>query len=85
VNKITLFTKEDCGLCGSVLFVIQKVRRAIPFDLELVDITAPGQEARLEAYRNHIPVVHLDDREIFRHRIDEATLRRLLEETDTAR
>ena len=85
MNKITLFTKEDCGLCGGVLFVIQKVRRVIPFDLELVDITAPGQEAWLEAYRNDIPVVHLNGREIFRHRIDEARLRRMLEESGAGR
>lgn len=82
MNKITLFTKNDCGLCGGVLFVIQKVRRAIPFDLELVDITAPGQEAWLDAYENDIPVVHLNDQEIFRHRIDEASLRRLLKKCD---
>ncbi len=85
MNKITLFTKDDCGLCSGVLFVIQKVRRRIPFDLELVDITAPGHEAWLESYRNDIPVVHLNGREIFRHRIDEAGLRRLLEESGAGR
>ena len=85
MNKITLFTKDDCGLCSGVLFVIRKVRRRVAFDLELVDITAAGQEAWLEAYRNDIPVVHLNGREIFRHRIDEARLRRLLEESGAAR
>jgi hypothetical protein len=80
VNKITLFTKSDCGLCHGVRFVIEKVRRAVPFDFELVDIAAPGHEAWLEAYRNDIPVVHLNNREISRHRIDEARLRRILEE-----
>lgn len=79
MNKITLFTKNDCGLCHGVLFVIQKVRRRIPFELELVDIAAAGNETWHDAYKEDIPVVHLNGKEVFRHRIDEAKLRRLLE------
>jgi hypothetical protein len=33
-----------------------------------------------QRYWDHIPVVHLDDVEIFRHRVDERRLRLLIEE-----
>ncbi len=77
---VTFFTKRDCGLCRSALYVVEKVRRTIPFELRIVDISAPGQESWREQYREHIPVVHLDGREIFRHRVDERRLRALLRE-----
>ena len=66
-------------LCDGALFVIEKVRRTAPFELEMVDISAPGQEKWFEAYKNDIPVVHLDGKEVFRHRVDERALRLLLE------
>jgi len=78
MNRITLFTKPDCSLCSAALYVVERVRRATPFDLELVDITAKGQERWFTAYRNDIPVVHLNEREVFRHQVDERHLRHLL-------
>ena len=79
MNRVTLFTKEECCLCSSALFELNRVRHRCPFELELVDITAPGQQAWLAAYQNDIPVVHLNGKEIFRHRIDGKRLRELLE------
>jgi glutaredoxin len=81
MNRITFFTRPDCPLCDAALFVVKKVRRSLPFELERVDISAPGSEAWAELYREHIPVVHLDGREVFRHRIDERRLRQLLRAT----
>lgn len=78
MRKITLFTRADCTLCRAAAFVINRVRGRVDFDFERVDITDPGNEEWLETYRNDIPVVHLDGREIFRHRVDERRLRSLL-------
>ncbi len=78
MNQITFFTKSDCSLCRSALYVIERVRTHAPFELNCVDISAPGNEEWSEAYRNDIPVVHLNGREIFRHRVDERRLRELL-------
>jgi len=75
MTRITFFTKPDCTLCDSALFVIEKVRRSSPFELERVDISAPGQEKWFDAYKHDIPVVHLDGKEIFRHHVDEHKLR----------
>ncbi len=76
--RITFFTKPECSLCDAALYVIERVRRHIPFELETVDISAAENERWHTLYRDHIPVVHLDGTEIFRHRVDERTLRRML-------
>ena len=78
MNRITFFTKPDCSLCRSALYVIERVRTQIPFDLETVDISAEGKEKWFDAYREHIPVAHLNGEEIFRHHVDERSLRALL-------
>ncbi len=78
MNRITFFTKPDCTLCRGALYVIERVRAKAPFEFESVDITAGGNEAWFDRYRHEIPVVHLNGREIFRHRVDERELRALL-------
>lgn len=78
MNRLTFFTKPDCELCRAALFVMERVRAKTPFDLECVDISAPGNEAWFLAYRNDIPVIHLNGTEVFRHRVDERQLRDVL-------
>ncbi len=78
MSRVTFFTKPDCSLCQSALYVVERVRSKIPFDLNTVDISAAGNEKWFELYRNDIPVVHLDGIEIFRHRVDERRLREAL-------
>ncbi len=78
MNRVTFFTKPDCELCRAALFVIERVRATTPFELDCVDISAPGHDAWFSAYRNDIPVVHLNGKEIFRHRVDERRLRGVL-------
>ncbi len=78
MNRITFFTKPECTLCNAALFVIKRVQATVPFEIETVDISASGNEEWWEAYRNDIPVVHLNGREVFRHRVEERQLRALL-------
>lgn len=84
MNRVTFFTKSDCSLCRSALYVVERVRKRMAFELECLDISAQGQERWLEAYRHDIPVVHLNGREIFRHRVSEQTLERHLKEATQA-
>ncbi|MEK6798370.1 MAG: glutaredoxin family protein [Planctomycetota bacterium] len=80
--RVTFFTKPDCTLCQAAWFVIERVRGAIRFETEVVDISAPGQEQWFDAYRNDIPVVHVNGKDVFRHHVDERTLRELLGRLD---
>ncbi len=78
--KLTFFTKPDCTLCDSAWFVIDKIAPLFGAVVEKVDITTPAHRRWFELYKHDIPVVHLDGNEIFRHKVSETELRRLLEE-----
>ena len=73
MNRVTFFTKPDCTLCRRALFVVENVRRTTPCELELIDISEPGQEEWAEADKHDIPDLHLDGEETLRHRVDAAT------------
>ena len=80
VAELTFFTKSDCSLCDAAWYVVQRVcRRLQGVTVRRLDIAGPGNLEWWKRYRNDIPVVHLDGTEVFRHRVHEARLRRLLE------
>jgi glutaredoxin len=78
MNRITFFTKANCPLCESAWFVIKRLKQRIDFELERVDITEPDNNHWYALYVNHIPVVHLNGQEVFRHHVSERKLRELL-------
>jgi hypothetical protein len=76
--KVTFFTKPECSLCDAAWFVVEKVTRGRGVAVERIDISQPGAERWHDLYAEHIPVVHLDGVEVFRHRVDERRLRAML-------
>ena len=76
MTHIVLYGKADCELCDEMKAVVDEVRRDTPFTLETVDIT--HDPALLAAYGNDIPVLIVDGRKAFKHRVDAAALRRRL-------
>lgn len=78
MRRITFYTRDDCHLCDSARFVLDRVRRDIPFELEVIDVDSTGREAEREKYTHHVPVIHLDGVEISRHRLAERCLREWL-------
>lgn len=77
--KIRFFTRDECQLCDAAWFVVSRVARRFGATVERVDIDENGNEPWRKLYDHDIPVVHLDEREIFRHRVDEKALREMLE------
>ena len=77
--KLSFFTKPDCQLCDAAYFVVRKVADSLGVHVTKIDISAAGNGQWHEQYQHDIPVVHLDGEEIFRHRVNERELRRLLE------
>ncbi|KAF9296335.1 hypothetical protein BGZ88_000126 [Linnemannia elongata] len=75
--RLTLFTKTNCGLCTTAKEALTRVqtkaRSSIPFQLDQIDIYAPGQEAA-QKYMFDVPVVELNGRVAMMHRIDEPKL-----------
>ena len=80
--QLTLYTKARCSLCEEAYEVVSEVRASLadrlPTLLSLVDITTdPGLMA---AYKYDVPVLLVEGRPAFRHRVDAERLRaRLIE------
>jgi glutaredoxin len=73
---VEIYSKADCHLCEEAKAVLERVRRRVPFELREIDIeTDPTLRAR---YKYSIPVVAIDGRRAFRHRVDETKLEALL-------
>ncbi|KAG0018475.1 hypothetical protein BGZ82_000424 [Podila clonocystis] len=71
--RLTLFTKTNCGLCITAKEALSRVQAKVPFDLDQIDIYAPGQESA-QKYMFDVPVIELNGRVAMMHRIDEPQL-----------
>lgn len=83
MKQVTLFTRRDCHLCELALHTLNRIRTDMAFALEIVDVDEPENEPWLDAYDRDVPVVHVDGREVARHRLEEARLRAALEGGET--
>ncbi len=81
MRKVTIYSKPDCHLCDIAKERVANVQREIPFELELIDIR--GTQALFDRYCEKIPVITVDDVEIFVYRGSEMQLARKLLETTT--
>ena len=71
--KVILYTKPECHLCDDALAVIGRVRAQLPFDFEQVDITSDPELH--EKFHERVPVVVVDNVEVFDYEVDEDTLK----------
>jgi glutaredoxin len=71
--RVTLYGRPGCHLCDDALAVLRRIRADAPFDLRTVNIE--DDDALLRAYLERIPVVSLDDEEVYDYFVDEADLR----------
>lgn len=60
--KVSLYTKEDCGLCEEAEEVLRRARKLIRFDLERVYID--DDRGLSELYGDRVPVVTVDGKEV---------------------
>ncbi|KAK6067583.1 glutaredoxin-like domain-containing protein [Seiridium cupressi] len=59
--RITLFTRENCGLCGQAKSVLSDVWDQRPFEYREVDIIKSQQVPRWrDLYEFDVPVIHID-------------------------
>ena len=74
--KIRIYSKPDCHLCDEAKETIQRVTKRLPIEIEVINIEKDAK--LLNQYRYDIPVIFLDDRKIFKHRVDEEKLKKIL-------
>jgi hypothetical protein len=70
--KVSLYGKADCCLCDEAKVVIERARRRIAFDLELIDVAADPE--LLARHGEEIPLVFIDGRKAFKYHVDEDDL-----------
>ena len=74
--NVTLYSKKDCGLCEKAERMIRSIQQEIDLDLSIVDIE--GDAGAYGDYRDRIPVVEVEGKEVAAAPIDEARLRAAL-------
>jgi glutaredoxin len=75
--RVTLYSRPACHLCELVERVLHHVAGKRPFELEIRNIEQNADD--LEKYRNDIPVVIVNGREIARHKLTAAALEAALD------
>lgn len=74
--RITLYTKTDCELCHAAKATLIALQAECVFELDEIDITT--DPTLYDAFHLEIPVGYLDNRKLFKYRVDPARLRRRL-------
>lgn len=73
MTLVELYSKDACPLCDEALAVIEKVRKEIPFQLRIIKLM-PGEE-NFEEFEEDFPVIHINKRFAFKHRVNENMLK----------
>ena len=76
MHEVVLYTRHGCGLCEHAKDAIAAARREVEFAYREVDIDSDA--ALFAAHRYDIPVIEIDGRRAFKHRVDPDALRERL-------
>ncbi len=74
--NVTLYSKNGCHLCDVARETLEKIRQEFPFSLTEMDIEK--DRTIFEKYKYLIPVIEIDEEPVFKYRINEAELKRIL-------
>jgi glutaredoxin len=75
---VTFYTRQGCCLCTDAYAALERVRRAYPFELCVIDLDSDAGAAKRAAYSDEVPVLELDGRKLMKYRVDEDRLVRHL-------
>jgi 4a-hydroxytetrahydrobiopterin dehydratase len=71
--EVTLYTRSGCTLCDKA----KAAMHASGVAVRITEVDIDRDPVLRERYTNDVPVVHIDGREAFRHRVDPETFRRM--------
>ncbi|MCE2393980.1 glutaredoxin family protein [Candidatus Poribacteria bacterium] len=74
--KLQLYTKADCPLCDEAKECLESIAAQFPIQIEEIDITA--NLGLFIKYKELIPVLELEGKQLFVHRIHVKSLKRKL-------
>jgi glutaredoxin len=67
--RVEIYSKPDCGLCEEAKRALRAVQQRVPF--ELVEVNILNDAALFEKFQFDIPVIFIDGRKAFKHRVGE--------------
>jgi len=76
MHRVVLYTRERCSLCRTAKAAVLALRREVAFEFREIDIGWSGD--LYEEYKHDIPVVEVDGKRAFKHRVDAQALRERL-------
>ena len=76
MRRVLLYSRPGCGLCDEAREVILAELKRTPFEFREQDVS--GDEALELEYGIRIPVVLVDDEELFEIRVDRRSFARAL-------
>jgi glutaredoxin len=71
--RLTLYSRAECHLCHEMRAVVEAVAREVAAALEEIDVD--GDPALAAAYGAEVPVLCVNGRKAFKHRVDARALR----------
>ena len=74
---LTLYYRDGCHLCETMLQALRGLQALLDFDLQLVDVD--GDPALARRYDEWVPVLCRGEREICHYHLDEQALRAVLQ------
>jgi glutaredoxin len=74
--RFRILSKPGCHLCDEAKEVIFINVNHLPAEIEMINIEE--DPVLFEQYRNDIPVIFLNDRKIFKHRVDAEKLKKII-------
>ncbi len=63
MNQVLFYTKENCLLCEDAMVLLELLQAHYQFEIEIRDIHK--NDAWLESYQLSIPVIEINDRQLF--------------------
>ena len=72
--KLQLYTKADCPLCDEAKESLEPIAARLPIQIEEIDITS--NLGLFTKYKELIPVLELEGKQLFVHRIHVRALKR---------
>ena len=76
MHEVVLYTRDGCSLCVTAKAVILALRRELDFAFSEVDIGFSGE--LYEDYKHDIPVIEIDGKRAFKHRVEAGELTKRL-------
>lgn len=75
--EIVLYSKPDCCLCDEVKAQLASLRRAVTFDLRVVNILEDPRA--FDEFKEEIPVVFVNGKKAIKYHLDEKDFLRRIE------